>query len=35
MPTREEIMEFVRKILHESAHSVDDFWVALYCLLLD
>lgn len=35
MPTREEIMAFVSKMLDQWIFTVDDIWVALYRLLLD
>lgn len=35
MPTREEIMTFVRQFLEQWIHTTDDAWVALYRLLLD
>ena len=35
MPTREEIMAFVSKMLDQWVFTVDDIWVALYRLLLD
>lgn len=35
MPTRDEIMAFVRKILDQRIQTVDDIWVVLYLLLLD
>jgi hypothetical protein len=35
MPTREEIRAFVHRFLERRIRTVDDIWVALYCLLLD
>ncbi len=35
MPTREEIMAFVRQQFDRGVRTVDDAWLSLYCLLLD
>lgn len=35
MPTREEIMAFVRQLFDRWIYKVDDVWLALYRLLLD
>jgi hypothetical protein len=35
MPTREEIMAFVRKFLDQWIRTTSDVWVAIYRLLLD
>lgn len=35
MPTREEIMAYVRQLLAQKVKIPDDFWIGIYCLLLD
>jgi hypothetical protein len=35
MPTREEIMAFVRQQFDRAVRTVDGAWLSLYCLLLD
>ncbi len=35
MPTREEIMAFIRRMLDDMIIKEEDIWVALYCLFLD
>jgi len=35
MPTREEIMAFIKRMLNNMIIKKEDIWVALYCLFLD
>jgi hypothetical protein len=35
MPTREEILAFVKRLFDQVVRSPSDVWIAMYCLLLD